>query len=117
MKGTLGRQSLYFIGTVGASGASYILQDAQCHLLWPGHSSDFINIVLRAAGTAPQSARARSARWGYHGLPPERAVRAAKIKFIITARDAFCKRTVKCLQRSGVSALHAPPALGRRIAT
>jgi hypothetical protein len=36
MKGTLRRQSLC-LGTVGASGASYILQDAQCHLLWPGH--------------------------------------------------------------------------------
>jgi hypothetical protein len=36
MKGTLCRHSLW-LGTVGAPGASYILQDAQCHLLWPGH--------------------------------------------------------------------------------
>jgi hypothetical protein len=36
MEGTLRRQSVC-VGTVGASGASYILQDAQCHLLWPGH--------------------------------------------------------------------------------
>jgi hypothetical protein len=67
------------------------------------------NIIVRAAGTAPQSA-ARSARWGYHGLPSQRAVRAAKIKLIITSRDVCCKRTVKCLQRSGVSALHAAAA-------
>jgi hypothetical protein len=36
MKGTLRRESLC-LGTVGASGASYILQDPQCHLLWSGH--------------------------------------------------------------------------------
>jgi hypothetical protein len=36
MKGTLLRQSLC-LGTVGAFCTSYILQDAQCHLLWPGH--------------------------------------------------------------------------------
>jgi hypothetical protein len=36
MKGTLRRQSLC-LGTVGVSGASYILEGAQCHLLWPGH--------------------------------------------------------------------------------
>jgi hypothetical protein len=35
MKGTLRRQSLC-LGTVGASGARYILQDDQCYLLWPG---------------------------------------------------------------------------------
>jgi hypothetical protein len=86
MEGTLRHQRLC-LGTVGASGASYILQDAQCHLLWPGHWPDFINIIVRAVGTAPQSA-ARSARWVYHGLPSKRAVRAAKIKLIITSRDA-----------------------------
>jgi hypothetical protein len=35
-KGTLRHQSLC-LGTVGASGASYILQRAQCHVLWPGY--------------------------------------------------------------------------------
>jgi hypothetical protein len=34
-------------------------------------------------------------------------MRAAKIKLIIASRDAWCKRTVKCLQRMVVSALHA----------
>ena len=103
MKGTLRRQSLC-LGTVGASGASYILQDAQYHLLWPGHYHG--NQILfkkniscaRSAGTAPQAA-ARSARWGYHGLLPQRAVRTAKIKLIVASRRALCKRTVKFLQR------------------
>jgi hypothetical protein len=35
-------------------------------------------------------------------------MRAAKIKLIIASRDAWCKQTVKCLQRMVVSAMHAP---------
>ena len=53
--------------------------------------------------TALQSA-ARSARWGYHGYPSQRAVRAAKIKLIVASRRALRKRTVKFLQRMVVSA-------------
>jgi hypothetical protein len=73
-----------------------------------GRKNTFKKIILRAAGTEPQSA-VRGARWSYRGPFPRRAVRAAKIKLIITSRDAWCKQTVKCLQRSGVNALHAPP--------
>jgi hypothetical protein len=87
---------------VGASCSSYILQDAQCHLPWHGHYHGnqilLKKIILRAAGTAPQFA-ARCARWGYHGLPSQRAVRAAKIKLIVASRRALRKRTVKFLQR------------------
>jgi hypothetical protein len=72
----------------------------------------FKKIILRAAGTEPQSA-VRGARWSYRGPFPRRALRAAKIKLIIASRDPWCKRTVKCLQRIGVSALHAAPGLGR----
>jgi hypothetical protein len=116
MKGTLRRQNLC-LGTVGAPGASYIFQDAQCHLLWPGHylGNNILlkkNIILRVAGTAPQAA-ARSARWGYHGLSSPRAVRTAKIKLIVASRRALCKRIVKFLQRMVVSALHAPAAGAR----
>jgi hypothetical protein len=115
MKGTLRRQSLC-LGTVGASSASYILQDAQCHMLWPRHYhgnqilffKKYI-YILRAAGTAPQAA-AHSASWGYHGLPSQRAVRTAKIKLIVASRRVLRKRTVEFLQRMVVSALHAPSA-------
>jgi hypothetical protein len=61
------------------------------------------------AGTAAQAA-AHSARWGYHGLPSQPAVRAAKIKLIVASRRALRKRTVKFLQRMVVSALRARPA-------
>ena len=41
-------------------------------------------------------------------------MRAAKIKLIVASRRALCKRTVKVLQRMGVSAL---PRAGRCIGT
>ena len=72
-----------------------------------GRKNTFTKIILRAAGTEPQSA-VRGARWSYRGpfSRRARALPAAKIKLIIASRDAWCKRTVKCLQRMGVSALH-----------
>jgi hypothetical protein len=45
VEGTLRRQSLC-LGTVVASGASYTLQDAQRHLLWPGHYMYHGNQIL-----------------------------------------------------------------------
>jgi hypothetical protein len=72
-----------------------------------GRKNTFKKIILRVAGTESQSA-VRGARWSYRGPFSRRAVRAAKIELTIKSRDAFCKRTTKCLQRSGVSALHAP---------
>jgi len=71
-----------------------------------GRKNTFTKIILRAARTEPQSA-VRGARWSYRGPFSRRALRAAKIKLIIASRDAWCKRTVKCLQCTFVSALHA----------
>jgi hypothetical protein len=65
-------------------------------------------------GATPQCA-ARFARWGYYGLPSQRAVRVAKMKLIVASCRALCKCTVKFLQRMGVSALHAPPPHGVRL--
>jgi hypothetical protein len=49
-------------------------------------------------------------RWSHRGNFSRRVVRAVKIKLLFTSRDACCKQKVKCLQRSGVSALYAPAA-------
>jgi hypothetical protein len=57
-----------------------------------GRKNTFKKIILRAAGTEPQSA-VRGARWSYRGLFARRVVCAAKIKLIITSRDACVLQT------------------------